>query len=180
MSVHHAPPVVYPVRRAILPVILAIAVWLFGLTLFAVWRSGSPEFDWRARMLVFLLAATAAVIVWRVGRQGASRLYWDGANWSWQADGTQMESVAMSLTVVADFQRLIIVSLTLANGRRVWLGIHRSDFPERWLDCRRAIHLPGRPVAIPEPAVVAPVGASRPVAVSETAVEPEKARTRFN
>lgn len=178
MSVHHAPPVAYPVRRALLPTVLALGIWVSGLALFVVWRAGFQEPDWRTLILACLLVATGAGVILGTRQQATGRLHWDGAVWGWESDRMPTQLEAASLMVVADLQLLIIVRMTLQRSRPVWLGVNRIDFPERWLDFRRAIHLPGKAVPLPESTSNAVTRALRPVAAFEPVVD--LTSTRFN
>ena len=159
---------------------MALGVWVSGLALFVVWRAGLPGADWRTLILACLLVATAAGVIWGTRQQATGRLHWDGAVWGWEPDRVPKQLESASLTVVADLQRLIIVRLTLQRVRPVWFGVHRADFPERWLDFRRAIYLPGKTAPLPESPGNVSARALRPVAALELVIEPTEAQTRFN
>lgn len=159
---------------------MALGVWVAALALFVVRCAGLQGADWRTMILVCLLVATAAGVVWGTRRQATGRLHWDCAVWNWEPDRVPKQLQSASLTVVADLQRLIIVRLTLQRARPVWFGVYRADFPERWLDFRRAIYLPGKPSPMPESPGNVSARALGPVAASELVVEPTEARTQFN
>ena len=176
MSVHHAPPVAYPVRCALLPTVLALGIWVSGLALFVVWRAGFQEPDWRTLIFSFLLVATGAGVILGTRQPATGRLHWDGAVWGWEPDRMPTQLEAASMVVVADLQRLIIVRLTLQRSRPIWLGVNRADFPEHWLDFRRAIHLPGKAAPLPESPGNVSTRALRPVAALEPVVDPTSTR----
>lgn len=157
---------------------MALGVWVSGLALFVVWRAELQGSDWRALILACLLVATGAGVILGTRQQAAGRLHWDGAVWGWEPDRMPTQLEAASLMVVVDLQRLIIVRMTLQRSLPVWLGVRGADFPERWLDFRRAIHLPGKAVPLPESTSNVLTRALRPVAALEPVVDPTS--TRFN
>lgn len=180
MSVHHAPSVVYPVRHSVLPTILALGAWFAGLGLLLFGCDGLQGADWRPWVLASFLVASAAWGICSTRQQATGTLHWDGAAWRWEPDRSLAQFEVASLLVVADLQRMLVVKLTLQQGRHVWFNVHRAHSPERWLDVRRAIHLPGRTAPLLSSPGSVSARAVAPVAALELVVEPTEARTRFN
>lgn len=162
-----------------LPTGLMLGVWFAGLGLFVLWRAALPSADWRAMIGVAVLGVSGAGVVWGIRQQASGQLRWDGAVWGWAADRIPAHFEPASLTVVADLQRSLIVQLTFQGGRPVWFGVHRADCAQRWLDFRRAAHLPGKPA----PMHVSPEGilAQHMTAVArlEIPAGPTKTSIRF-
>ncbi len=97
-----------------------------------------PEFPvgalWGQTVLVVLCCAAAAM-AWH--RSPAGSLRWDGDQWHWVAN---QDSTVSGLHVVFDFQRCMLVSLRLADHRRLYVWLDRSPVhPQAWLALRRAL-----------------------------------------
>ncbi|HQS30479.1 hypothetical protein [Polaromonas sp.] len=144
MTKHSAPPVVYPIGRSAFQFWLLFGLWLSGLGLLTIWFAGTSRLDWR------MASGCAAVLVgglplygtWRNALRG--QIGWDGEIWHWQSAEDGVESSQQSLSVVADFQKRLIVMLESETGARSWFCAERMACPERWLDFRRAIYCPGK------------------------------------
>ena len=171
---------VYPVRLSRLPGVLAFVTWLVGLGLLLYWTRALVWTDWRARLGAAAAIGAGAGLLWEIQRDATGVLYWDGAVWRWTAGYPGSAREARSLTLVADFQRLLIIQLTLDNRRRVWLWAMQSARPERWMDFRRAVHLPGKHAQAPISTGTVPAETLTPVAALDIPVEPVENLTRSN
>ena len=143
MATHNAPPVVYPLGRSRFLGALLLGLWLCGLLLTLLWLlQGAGWFDWRiALALVCVVAAGAAAYVgWR--NAPAGQLAWDGAVWRWESPGYQAGVAEYGLSVLADFQNILLLRLENQAHACLWLWMERRSMPERWLDLRRAVYSP--------------------------------------
>ncbi|WP_092001246.1 protein YgfX [Polaromonas sp. OV174] len=145
MSLHNAPPVVYPLGRSRFLGRFLFALWLAGLLSVLLWFEQTRLFDWR--MLVGLVAVVGAGLAARRGWTGAAQagqLAWDGEVWHWEPGSYQIGSAEHEVSVIADFQQALLLRLENQSGGRLWLWLERNAMPERWLDLRRAVYSPGK------------------------------------
>ena len=176
MSLHNAPPVVYPLGRSRFLGTLLLGAWLAGLLLVVLWYfQGNRQLDWRIGLALTaaLGAGVAAHIGWR--NSPAGHLAWDGEVWRWESPGYQAGVAEYELSVLADFQHYLLLRLENSAHTRLWLWAERGAMPERWLDLRRAVYSPHKSSstlsphdflpAEPVPAV-AVSGSMRPVEVT--------------
>jgi hypothetical protein len=138
---HSAPSVSFPVGRSRIARRLLWCIWALGAAALVAWCvqfNGSPL---RTAVLaaVLLLAAAAARQASRLG-EGAF-LEWNGQHWSCRGSATLGSAAA---TVHLDLQSLMLVRLQEAGRRAVWFWAERNFLPARWLDLRRALHVPIR------------------------------------
>lgn len=143
MTLHNAPPVVYPLGRSRFLGALLLGLWLLGLFALLLWHfQGAAQLDWRfALMGVFVLGAgIAANIAWQNAPVG--RLAWDGQAWRWESLAYQAGTVEYELCVLGDFQHLLLLRLENPDHANLWLWVERRAMPERWLDLRRAVYSP--------------------------------------
>lgn len=87
---------------------------------------------------------------WRNVTSG--QLAWDGNCWRWEHMNEQTASSEQDLSVIADFQRFMVVVLNSGAGGRLWFWVDRNTFPARWLDFRRAVYSTRK--TAPEPALI--------------------------
>ena len=71
---------------------------------------------------------------------------WDGQCWRWEGIGYLAGVAEQQLTVVVDFQNLLLLRLENPAHAHLWLWAERHVLPERWLDLRRAVYSPHKPV----------------------------------
>ena len=111
-----------------------------------LWFYGSGAVDWR--LLVSLTAVIsgglAACSSWKNSPVG--QLTWDGQCWRWEGTGYLAGVTEQKLTVVADFQHLLLLRLENPAHVHLWLWAEHHMLPERWLDLRRAVYSPHRAV----------------------------------
>ena len=105
------------------------------------------QLDWRMAVAGFfvLLAGFAARKAWANPPQG--QLAWDGASWRWEGPGYQTGVGEHALSVIVDLQQRLLLRLENQAGACLWLWVEHHAMPERWLDLRRAVYSPHRPVA---------------------------------
>jgi len=142
LSTHNAPSVVYPLGRSRFAAWLLLALWLAGLLLLVLWFYVTRQLDWRMALAVaaVLGAGGAARTSWTHAPVG--QLAWDGDVWRWESASYQTGIVVYELSVIADFQRRLLLKLENQAHARLWLWVERSAMPERWLDLRRAVYSP--------------------------------------
>jgi toxin CptA len=144
LSLHNAPPVVYPLGRSYLLGGLLLALWLAGVLLVLAWQGLTQSSLWRlgAGLGAVLLAGMAAGIRWKNAPQG--QLAWDGEAWRWESASYHSSLAAYELAVAADFQTCLLLRLENPAGASLWLWAEWSTLPARWLDLRRAVYSPRR------------------------------------
>lgn len=115
----------------------------------APWFAGTGRLDWRIASggAAVLAAGLSLYKTWRDAPYG--QIDWDGAIWRWQSAKDGTVSIEQSLSVVADFQKRLVLVIESGSGVRLWFCAERMAFPERWMDFRRAVYSPRRTSAIP-------------------------------
>lgn len=146
MTSHNAPPVVYPLGHSRFHGYFLLCLWLTGFLLILLWIYGSHAFDWRLLLVLnaVLLAGVVAYRGWKNSPVG--HLAWDGQCWRWEGTGYLTGVAEQKLTVVADFQSLLLLRLENPAHAQLWLWAERRVLPERWLDLRRAVYAPHKTV----------------------------------
>lgn len=112
------------------------AVALMTLPLLALGpHSQSPAWALGGQALLVVFTGAAAARAW--WRSPVGTLRWDGEHWVWVAT----EELPVSrLHMVADFQRVVMVSLRLADGSQRWLWLERAHASAQvWSALRRAL-----------------------------------------
>jgi toxin CptA len=144
LSKHHAPPVVYPLGRSRLQGQLLLLLWLAGLATIGFWIAHAQAFSWRQGLGLTLLAlaGVAACLGWKNSPVG--QLTWDGQAWHWESRSYQAGAADHDVSLVCDFQSLLLLRLDNPDGARLWLWAERTMFAGRWLDLRRAVYSPRR------------------------------------
>ena len=142
MTAHSAPPVVYPVGRSRFQGWLLGAAWLAGALLVALWLRTAGHAGWHGPLALAAVvgAGVAALRGWKSLPLG--QLAWDGAVWRWESLGYQAGAADYALSVVADFQHVLLLRLENQAHASLWLCAERAAFPQRWLDVRRAVYSP--------------------------------------
>ena len=121
-----------------------LAFWSSGLVLALLWAGMAQQFGWRiVLMLVCTTAAGGAAYAgWRNSPVG--QIAWDGQLWRWESLGYQTGIAEQQLSVVADFQSVLLLRIENQAHASLWLWTERAAMPERWLDLRRAVYSPHR------------------------------------
>ena len=142
MATHHAPSVVYPFGRSRFHGYLLFGLWSSGSASIFLWIFGAQALDWRIFLggATTLLAGLAAYVGWKNSPVG--QLAWDGQSWRWEGLGYQAGVAEQRLSVVVDFQNLLLLRLENEAHACLWLWAERHVVPERWLDLRRAVYSP--------------------------------------
>ncbi len=142
MTLHNAPPVVYPLGRSRFQGLLFLGIWLLGLLVCVLWFAATRQPDWRmaVALAAVLVAGTAAYSAW--SNTPVGQLRWDGKVWCWESLSYQTGAAEYELTVIADAQHVLLLRLENPARARLWLWAERKASPERWLDLRRAVYSP--------------------------------------
>ena len=144
MNRHNAPPVVYPLERSFFLGTLLLVLWFAGLLALLLWFHSISRLDWRIG--VAFSAVLGAGLAARTGwsHMPSGQLAWSGETWRWESPSYQTGSTEQALSVIADFQQMLLLRLENQTGASLWLWLERSAMPDRWLDLRRAIYSPHR------------------------------------
>ena len=144
MTTHSAPPVVYPLGRSGFQGCLLAGLWLIGLLVLLLWYDRARQIDWRiySGAAALVVAGAAAYIGWMNSPVG--QIAWDGQFWRWESPGYQTGVAQQQLSVIADFQHLLLLRIENQAHASLWLWVERKAFPTRWLDLRRAVYSPKR------------------------------------
>lgn len=139
LTIHNAPPVVYPLGRSRFQGCLLLGLWLAGLVLVLLWFCVTRQLDWR--MAVALVAVLGAGVAthssWKNAATG--QLAWDGEVWCWESPSYQTGIAEQQLSVIVDCQHLLLLRLENQAHASLWLWAEQKALPERWLDLRRAV-----------------------------------------
>jgi len=113
------------------------ALALAGLAAWAVQALGAP--GW----VMTLAAAPAALLGGLVGQRlmAAPRgaLRWDGAAWSWQAQGAPVAQTG-AVVVMIDLGPWVLLRFVPAGAAAVWLPVAQSACGPAWRALRAALH----------------------------------------
>jgi toxin CptA len=130
LTTHDAPPVTYPLGRSVFQASVLAGFWLAGLTAAGAWVYLVRQLDWRIGVcFAFFIVA------------------WDGQSWRWESPGYQTGVAEHQLSVLADFQGVMLLRIENHAKAGMWLWVERKSFPERWMDFRRAVYSPARGLA---------------------------------
>jgi toxin CptA len=142
---HNAPPVVYPLGRSRFQGWLLLGLWLAGVLLVLFWFHLARQPDWRMALVVAAVCGAGALawVGWKKVPSG--RLAWDGEVWHWESQAYQAGVAGYELSVIADFQHMLLLRLQNPARAGLWLWAERRVLPERWLDLRRAVYSPHKP-----------------------------------
>lgn len=107
-----------------------------------LWWHATRQLNWQIALafLAVLLAGIAARISW-IHLPGG-QLEWDGDVWRWESANYQAGAAEHELTVIADFQRNLLLRLENQARASLWLWVEQGAMPERWLELRRAVYSP--------------------------------------
>ena len=137
---HSAPPVAYPLGRSSLQAGLLLGVWLAGVAAFLLCALFAPALGWRLWLMRLAVLATGCVAAWGWKNSPLGVLHWDAQCWHWESLAYQSGTPVRRLSVVLDFQRVLLLRLENQDHARLWLWAERPALPERWLDLRRAVY----------------------------------------
>ena len=144
MTTHHAPSVVYPLGQSRLLAGILASFWSAGAAVTLLWFGTLRAADWRLAVsaALVILAGIAAWRGWKNSPTG--QLAWDGDCWHWQSVSYQSGLSEQKISVLADFQRVVLVKIENQAHASMWLLLEQTSMPERWLDLRRALYSPQR------------------------------------
>ncbi len=144
MTTHNAPPVVYPLGRSGFQGCVLAGLWFIGLLVLLLWYDTLRQVDWRicSGAAALVVAGVAATIGWI--NSPAGQIAWDGQFWRWESQLYQTGVAQQQLSVIADFQHLLLLRIENQAHASLWLWVERKAFPTRWLDLRRAVYSPKR------------------------------------
>ncbi len=145
----------YPLGRSRFQALLLAGLWCAGALATLCWLYSGQQARWHVVLSVVALAGAglAALAGWKKTEVG--QIVWDGQSWRREGVGYQSGIAEQRISVIADFQDLLLLRMQCDTQRSACVWCERSAFPERWLDFRRALFSPGRYA-----------GSSRAVAVS--------------
>ena len=114
-----------------------------------------------------LLAGAGAFLGWR--RSPVGSLAWDGQDWRWESTGYLSGVARQQLSVLADFQSLLLLRIENEAHASLWLLLERKTFPARWMDLRRAVFAaqPSQTSAQRKPATAVSQASAAPSALSQ-------------
>ena len=132
---HNAPTVSYPVGRSHFQTCFLVFLVLSGLSFDLFWSS-QALWGWRQGLVgvTLCLSAVFALQEWQRTRQGT--LAWDGVIWCF-SEGQQ--AVNGTVTVLLDFQFILLLRLTPTQGQPLWLWAERRLDAPLWVALRRAV-----------------------------------------
>lgn len=144
MITHSAPPVVYPLGRSRFQALLLAGLWAAGCASIVLWLFSGQQAVWHVVLSVtaFSGAGLAAFIGGKNTKAG--QVVWDGQHWRWEVPVYQSGIAEHRVSVMADFQSLLLLRIQSDTQKSMCVWCERSAFPERWLDFRRALFSPGR------------------------------------
>jgi hypothetical protein len=148
LNSHSAPSVVYPLGRSRFLAGILSSLWCAGVLLAVFWFYATRQVDWRMALVLAALAAAAAAARSSWTHSPIGQLAWDGEAWRWESAGYQTGVAGYELSVIADFQRAMLLRLENHAHARLWLWVDQSAMPQRWLDLRRAVYSP-RKASVP-------------------------------
>lgn len=137
---HNAPPVVYPLGRSSFQARLLMGVWLAGVAVSVLCAFLAPALGWRLWLMAFAVLAVGGAAAWDWKKSPLGQLHWDARGWHWESLAYQSGTPVGRLSVVLDFQRVLLLRLENQDHARLWLWAERKALPERWLDLRRAVY----------------------------------------
>lgn len=134
---HRAPAVNFPFIRSRWHGRCVAALSLLSLASTGAFIRAQPLPDTRSAVLVclVLLTSTFAWIRWRKSASGC--LHWDGQQWFWSQRKDARQPCRLSMLM--DFQRVVLVLLRTETRRPVWLWLEAMPGDANWLRLRRAM-----------------------------------------
>ena len=113
-----------------------------------LWWHATRHVGWRMALAfaAVLIAGIAARLSWNNLPSG--QLAWDGEVWRWESASYQTGIVELELSVIADFQRWLLLRVENHAHASLWLWAEQRTMPDRWLDLRRAAYSPHKSSAV--------------------------------
>lgn len=133
---HRAPAVSFSVAKSRWHLYLIVSLALLAALVAGAFVSTQPRSDIGIWLPVGVLLLTVAIALAAWHRSPAGLLHWDGRSWHWSGfSATQ----GCHLSLVMDFQKVLLVSLKEAGGQPVWLWLQADSRDPLWLSLRRAV-----------------------------------------
>jgi toxin CptA len=132
---HRPPAVTHSVDRSRWHLRLVLSILVLGALVCALLFDTLP--GPMERLLCLLVPGVAMCIAlsdWLRAAKGL--LQWDGLQWLWSGFG---DRPVRSLTLILDFQRVMLVKVRAEDGGSAWLWLETADMNRHWLALRRAI-----------------------------------------
>lgn len=118
--------------------------WSAGLVLTLLWFNTARVVDWRFGLAAALVLLAGGVAWYSWKNSPIGQLAWDGQGWRWESTSYQSGVAGQNVSVLADFQHVILVRLENQAHASLWLLLEQQAMPERWMDLRRALYSPGQ------------------------------------
>lgn len=133
---HRAPALSFSVRRSRWHLRLIASLILLAVVFAGAFLYDQFPPDVRTFVLAGATLATGvlAFLAWQRSPQGVLR--WDGRAWYWSGFS---DTKACQLSLLMDFQNLVLVSLTTDANRTAWLWLEAQPGDSLWIGLRRAI-----------------------------------------
>lgn len=132
---HRAPAVSYPAARSRWHLQAIIFLWALGSCASFFFIQSQARAEWMALVLMCVCATGAAALVaWRKAPSGILR--WDGQCWNWSGF---LELTPCQVELVVDLQQAMLVRVSSASARRIWLWLNAAGAAPQWIALRRAV-----------------------------------------
>ena len=133
---HRAPAVSFSVNRSRWHLYLIVSLALLAALVAGAFVTTQPRSDVRIWLPagVSLVSLAIALAAWH--KSPAGLLHWDGRSWHWSGFSAAQ---GCDLSLLMDFQKVLLVSLKEAGGQPVWLWLHAGPRDPLWLALRRAV-----------------------------------------
>ena len=144
---HRAPAVSFSVTPSPWHVRLILVLWLLGCVAALVFLMQSPLHPETLALLLASLALSGAVALVGWKKTPCGLLRWDGQAWHWSVFA---DADPCHVTLLLDFQKVMLVRVYSMAGRRQWLWLDASQAGKAspWIALRRAVvgsrRLPGK------------------------------------
>lgn len=117
---------------------MCLIVWLALLAATSVgayvYTQPTPDALTWMPVVASLVTFAVALAAWQ--KSPAGLLHWDGRSWHWSGfEATQ----ACSLSLLVDFQNVVLVSLRGPGMQPAWLWLQAAPGDHSWIALRRAI-----------------------------------------
>lgn len=133
---HRAPAVIFSVTKSRWHLYLIVWLTLLAVMSVGVFVYTQPTSDGLAWMPVVASPVTIAVALVAWHNSPVGLLHWDGRSWHWSGFAAAQ---ACSLSLLLDFQKVVLVSLKRPGMQPVWLWLQAAPGDLSWIAVRRAI-----------------------------------------
>lgn len=137
---HRPPAVTHHVDRSRGCAVLFAALSLMGIAANA-WLISSFATVAQGLLCSSVTFAAVGLAFWSWKTSPIGRLQWDGQHWHWSEF---LDVPVQRVTLVLDFQRLILVKILNGRGLTRWVWLESRSPDAHWLAVRRAVVASGR------------------------------------